>query len=109
MNKIQYMHYRKYNDDIWNTISSLGGATVAILPIEENNTAIIAIARCSSTEVFNKKIGRDISAGRIRAYLNGRNELAGTTLKIITVTDFLKLKEIVAHEVQDEMLLHHLY
>lgn len=95
---IQFMHYRKfvnlsgYAGDI--SVDSRGGATVAIMPAE-NNTALVSIARCNPNDVFNKKVGRAISEGRIQAYLNGRTSLEGA-VKTIVVNDFLKLKETVA-------------
>ena len=106
MDNIQFMHYRKYAG-VWNDISSRGGATVAILP-QDNGTALISVATCSSEEVFNKKVGRAVSSGRIQAYLNGRTTLEGQ-VKLISVTDLTNLKEEVAVAVVDYMSRHDLY
>ena len=109
--QVQFMHYRRfvnytgYAGDI--EVDSRGGATVAILPAE-NNTVLVSIARCNPNDVFNKKVGRAISEGRIQAYLNGRTSLEGTVRSIV-VTDLLKLKETVADAISDVMEADDLY
>ena len=107
----QFMHYRKFHQigdrSGFLTADSRGGATVAILPAE-NNTVLISVARCNPNDVFNKKVGRTISEGRIQAYLNGRTSLEGAVQSIV-VTDFDRLKETVADAIGDEMEAHELY
>ena len=62
--EVQFMHYR--SADV-----TRGGATVAIFPQPDTKTALIGIARCGPKDVFNKKVGRSIAAGRIKAFLSG--------------------------------------
>ena len=110
-NQVQFMHYRKFvNRSGWAgdvEMDSRGGATIAILPAE-NNTVLVSIARCNPADVFNKKVGRAISEGRIQAYLNGRTSLEGS-VQTIVVADFDKLKETVADAIGDEMEADELY
>jgi len=94
MDKIQYMHYRSTN-------GTHGGATVAILPLE-NNKVFISIAYCNPADTFNKKLGRAISAGRLQAALNGRNNLSNY-IREIDVADMNYLKDSVAEELGMEM------
>jgi len=101
---IQFMHYRKFSE---NGPDSRGGATVAILP-GENGTAMIAVAQCNPSDVFNKKVGRAISSGRINAYLKGRTSLDGK-VQTITVVDLLQLREAVDAVVHDSMDANDLY
>lgn len=78
-------------------VGSSPGATVAILPDYEHNLALVAVAYCNPHDQFNKKIGREISSGRINAFLKGRVGLA-EYVQSIPVTDMSKLKETVVSE-----------
>ena len=90
------MHYRSANND------SRGGATVAILQNPANPAlAIISIARCNPADVFCKKIGRDISAGRIRAVSKGR---AVQSLHTVEIADPAHVKTSVAAVLHEEMM-----
>jgi hypothetical protein len=95
MNQIEYMHYRPM------VKNANGGATVAILPTE-NNTAIVSVARCGPLDLFNKKIGRAVAAGRIQAYLAGRRNMENYVFTV-DVPNMLELKSTVAKELVDEM------
>lgn len=111
MNNIQFMHYRAFNENMgWgdsDEISSRGGATVAILPAD-NNKVLVSIARCNPGDVFNKKVGRTIAAGRLQAYLNGREKLADKIVEVV-ITNPLQLKETVAEAIAEEMDMLGLY
>ena len=101
MNQVQFMHFRPDNNE------SRGGATVAILPAD-NNKALIAVAYCGPNDVFNKKVGRDISAGRIRAFLEGRPAL-NDKIQEVVVEDPVKLKTCVGEYLYSEMAKKDLY
>ena len=113
MDKLQFMHYRAFTTDTdggWgetDEISSRGGATVAIMQAD-NNKVLVSIARCNPSDVFNKKVGRTIAAGRLQAYLNGREKLADKIQEIV-ITDPLQMKETVANAIAVEMDLLGLY
>lgn len=109
MNKVEFMHYRKFDNDLYNgvSVSSRGGATIAILP-GDNGLAMIAVARCNPTDVFNKKVGRAIAGGRLQAFVNGRASLEGH-VQTIEIVDMLKLKESVDDFVREDMEAHDLY
>lgn len=92
---IQYMHYRSAN-------GTRGGATVAILPNDADQTATISIARCNPNDVFCKKTGREIAAGRIRAAQAGRESLE-SKVRVITIETPEKLKDSVATAIFDYM------
>ena len=62
---IYFMHYR--SRDSYGAPQSTGGATLAIRPAG-GNVIHVAIAKCSPRDAFNKKLGRDISAGRLNAF-----------------------------------------
>lgn len=93
------MHYRYFNMDM--EMSSRGGATIAILPAD-NNKVLVSIARCNTTDVFNKKVGRAIASGRLIAYLNGRDSIANKVREVV-INDPLRVKESVATALQEEM------
>ena len=92
MSTFEFMHFRKGPN-------STSGATVAILPAD--GTAIISIAFTGPEDMFVKKVGRDISSGRIMAYITGRND--GARVQEINVTDRNLLKATVADAIQVEM------
>ena len=94
---IQFMHYRSALAG-----GTRGGATVAILPNYKDNTAMISIARCNIADVFCKKTGRTIAAGRIYAALNGRASLANKVY-VMPIADPMQLKTSVANLVKDQM------
>lgn len=106
MSSVQFMHYRKFKSS--SVVDSCGGATVAILPVTGTNQAMIAVARCNPTDLFNRKVGRAIAEGRLHAYLKGRESLEGR-VKTVVVTDMQRLKETVDEAVHDEMDSNDLY
>jgi hypothetical protein len=100
----QFMHYRKFNmtqSNGFSEVNSRGGATVAVYPAE-NNTVLISVARCNPNDVFNKKVGRTIAEGRIRAYLEGREGM-DKYVKVLSIPDPLFLKKTVAEALEDEI------
>jgi hypothetical protein len=63
MSKIQFIHRRKFNlFDL--QPSSRGGLTVAYQEVKPGLIEY-SIARCSTRDNFNKKMGRDIATGRL--------------------------------------------
>ena len=99
MNKVEFMHFRPHDNSIVR-----GGATVAILP-KENNKAVIAIAFCGPNDVFNRKVGRAVAEGRLIASMDhraNRPKMAGMTREI-DITDPQSLKSCVANAIEDEM------
>lgn len=62
MNKIQFIHRRPICT-VAGHFSSRGGMTVAYRP--GDGFVEYSIAQCSSKDNFNKKLGRDIAAGRL--------------------------------------------
>ena len=95
MNQFQFMHYRSAN-------GTKGGATVAILPDAATKTALFAISRCGPHDIFNKKIGRAVSSGRINAFIKGRATM-GEHINQVTFDDPIELKALVNDVVGDEM------
>jgi len=89
------MHYRSAN-------GTKGGATVAILSDAVTNTALFAISRCGPQDIFNKKIGRAVSSGRIKAFVQGRGTVA-EHINQVTFDDPADLKAIVDATVADTM------
>jgi len=109
MNKVQFMHFRPTSG--FNKCR--GGATVAIMPIEPptstaGNTAgklLVSMAKCNAADVFNKKIGREIAAGRLRAFLDGR-ESAQYKVWMVDVPDIMddgNFKRVVADDLKDDL------
>ncbi len=89
MSQIEYMHFRPKQRNL------NGGATIAIMPVEGTIHALVALSRCGPQDIFNKKIGRSISAGRIRAYLEGREGM-DKYVKVLAIPDPMFLKKTVA-------------
>jgi len=108
MKSVQFIHYRQYSSER-DDVCSRGGATVAIRDDDNNkNQVLVSIARCNPHDVFNKKIGRNIAAGRIDAYLGGRSSLE-TQVRSVWVADDLDSKRVVADFLYDEMAETDLY
>ena len=82
-----FMHYRNHNTD--GSIASNGGMTVAIMvDPDDRQTALVGISRCKDNEVFNKKIGRDVALGRMRAWSEGRsNDRINTNVFQLKLSD----------------------
>lgn len=64
---LTFRHYRfqdpRYDRSVeW---SPTGGATVAIIADPNTNILVFTIARCSTNDLFNRKIGRQVSVGRM--------------------------------------------
>jgi hypothetical protein len=98
MPQIEYMHYRPKQRNL------NGGATVAIMPVDGTVHALVALSQCGPLDTFNKKIGRNVSAGRLRAYLEGRESASiNRYVKTITISDPLYLKKSVAEALAAEM------
>ena len=75
MNTI-YMHYRKF--DRMGQIEARGGMTLAA---DLNGSQLtVALAECGRKDVFNKKMGRTIAEGRLRAAL-----ASGDTSKVVVL------------------------
>lgn len=68
MTQLAFLHIRAYDDN--GAIAPTGGLTTAIQAVDGN--LVYAVARCSDADVFCKKTGRDIAAGRLAAYLAGK-------------------------------------
>lgn len=97
MNKYSYMHYRNHNHN--GEVKPQGGTTVAILEQASYvNQVIVAVSRCHSEEVFNKRIARTASTGRIHAFLEDGRE----TAYVITVDAGMTVKEAVNQWIQTE-------
>lgn len=96
MSKIEFMHYRS-------PAKPQAGATVAILPSNDNKTAVVAIARCGPHDMFQKKVGRAIATGRINAWVKdpAANESLVTFVDII---DRNYLKAEVAEAINATMV-----
>ena len=101
MTKLQYMHYRPATTD------SRGGATVAILPIYDNKV-LISISRCGPSDMFNRKIGRSIAAGRLRAFMDGREKVV-SMVREVSYDDPFEIKQAVGEELYKEMASKGLY
>lgn len=62
--KIQFRHFRFEMFGIpVNTVDSQGGYTLAYVELDDN--VAISIARCSDTDNFSKKLGRELSAEKL--------------------------------------------
>lgn len=94
MEQFEFMHYR--------SADKTKGATVAILPLDHNKTALITVSRCGPYDNFNKKIGRSVASGRIIAYMNGRSSM-DEYVHTIDIPDGVELKKAVAEVLEDEM------
>lgn len=86
-----YMHYRMFGDD--DVVAPKGGATLAIR--KENDQAVVGVAICSTHDVFNRKIGRDIALGRLNTYLSGTRDVSEHVL-VIPLASELEIKRQVA-------------
>jgi hypothetical protein len=64
--KPSYIHYRRRDNHTGEVSDPRGGATVAF-QLSDNGTAKLAYAFCNNKEVFNRKLGRVISTGRLEA------------------------------------------
>ena len=106
MSSTQFMHYRQYVSD--SVVDSRGGATVAILPVDGTNEALVSVAHCNPADVFSRQRGRAIAEGRINAFLDGRTSLEGR-VKTVAVIDLLRLKETVSEALESEMDARELY
>lgn len=106
---IYFMHYRTYNR-AGDTIQPQGGATVAIRKVGDDKL-VIAIARCARNDIFNKKLGREISEGRLDAYLGGKvlTEDKVRDISLAKYTEFDAVKDIVNREIGEEMIEFGLY
>jgi hypothetical protein len=89
-----FMHYRSVNND--DSINPRGGATIAIHPLNPER-AVISIALCTTSDVYNKKLGRNIATGRINAFLSGREVSENLVFEIPVVND-IQLKSLVDEE-----------
>jgi hypothetical protein len=92
---LEFMHFRS-------EAYMQRGATVAIFPQPEMKRALISVARTAPHDTFSRKIGRDVSAGRIQAYLAGRPGMA-QYVRVIDVPETFDLKAVVADELEEEM------
>ena len=96
---LYFMHYRRPGNGDYSTH---GGATVAIQPISEEK-AIVSIARCSDLDVFNKKIGRTVAAGRLTAYTAGK-EFGPHIIREVAIDDEQGIKNAVGNALAIDMI-----
>lgn len=102
---IHFMHYRQIHGT---TVDCRGGATLAIKE-EGNGLLLIGVARCNTSDVFNKKLGREIAMGRIKSYEKGRYGVPTDvdTEKVfhlsVNYTNGKELREAVDQAVGNEM------
>lgn len=64
MSKIQFIHRRNFDHMWYAGPSTHGGATVAYQEVKPGLIEY-SVARCSTRDNFNKKLGRDIATGRL--------------------------------------------
>ena len=62
---VRFMHIRKHSAD--GKLKSTEGATIATKKDIEGNY-LYYVARCSKRDVFNKRIGRMVAAGKLQHY-----------------------------------------
>lgn len=93
--KFQFLHFRS-------EVFPQRGATVSIFPQPEMKTALISVARTAPHDTFSRKIGRNVAAGRIQAYLAGRPGM-DQYVRVIDVPETFDLKAVVADELEEEM------
>lgn len=67
-NNIKFLHYRRYDVDneFYDVLSARGGVTFAYQLSEDGTQVAVAKARCNDTDNFDKRIGREISSGRLK-------------------------------------------
>jgi hypothetical protein len=119
MNQTQFMHFRPTNVH-WNC---RGGLTIAIYPLDQEDSVAsetpvagkiaITFAECSKRDVFDRKLGRTIAAGRMRAFLDGRafDRQTGHQTMIVEVPEILddsKFKSAAALALSQAGLIDHL-
>jgi len=71
---VKYQHNRLNEfspDGSWARFSPTGGTTVARIYNSEDQQVAAGEARCSPSEQFNRRLGRDIALGRALAQLDG--------------------------------------
>ncbi len=93
------MHYRGVHGAAH--LASRGGATLAIRLVEPTK-AIVSIARCSSEDVFNKKIGRTIALGRLAAHSSGKRNVEDF-IRHVDITEGESIKVAIDLTVGEEM------
>jgi len=89
------MHYRKF--DRRGQIMPKGGLTLAIN--QDGNYLTIAMAQCGRKDNFDRKMGRTIAEGRLKARSNGhlyQLELPEAT----SVKSFIHAQDFVQEKVQ---------
>lgn len=60
----KFIHVRRYEGD---SISSKGGRTIAYYTPLLKDSFIYAVAKCHEQDNFNKKVGRNKAAGRLKS------------------------------------------
>jgi len=94
-----FMHYRNTGGS--SVIRPQGGATLAIRKMDNDNL-VVAMARCSTEDVFCKSRGRTIAEGRLNKFMN--NDRDGVHIRIIPVdNDVLPIKDTVDLAIGEEM------
>lgn len=73
---VEYIHIRYPSEDDELELSGKGGATIAYRPTPDNEGVEFGIAICSDRDNYCKRIGRDISLGRL---LSGDREILPIT------------------------------
>lgn len=82
MNFVKYHHIRNwdYNNE---TVSNLGGLTVAYRIDNDSGVISYALAKCAENENFCRKTGREIALGRLKNYRK-RRETSSTEYDLLT-------------------------
>lgn len=104
-NSTQFMHFRSASSSL--SIGESRAATLAIVQ-KDANTVLVSAAFCGPNDVFNKKLGRKISEGRITAFLKGREAMV-SHVREITISDMDNMKDEVAQVMADELAEHNLF
>ena len=73
------------------SISCRGGACVGYKWDKDNQRVVLAVARCSPEDNFNKRVARDIVIGRLASKKPNRNH----------TMDLLGLKDLTPQKVED--------
>jgi hypothetical protein len=96
----EYMHYRSTLTSF--SIGQSRGATLAITP-KDAKTVLVSIALCGPNDIFSKKMGRTIAAGRLEAFKKGRDAVSKYIVEV-EVDDMSEMKNRVAAALEQDMV-----
>lgn len=87
------MHYRNVKGA---TVEPRGGVTFAIREAGDN-ILHVGVSRCSKRDVFDRKLGRQIAEGRLKAYTDGRDSDAQGKFYTVLIDgiDDKNVKEVI--------------